>query len=77
MSLARGCLDGADAAQCRERGLAAQAIGVVAGGDQQGGGAVGADASLFEQRGCVSGDRVGDALFQVADLVGQLQDPAG
>ena len=51
--LAGGRLDRADAAQGGEGGFAAHAVGVVAGGDEQGGGAVGADAVALQQLGRV------------------------
>ena len=49
LGLAGGCFDGADAAQGGEGGLASQPFGVVAGGDEQRGGGVGADAVAFQQ----------------------------
>ena len=44
LGFAGGCLDGADAAERGEGCFAAEPFGVVAGGDDQGGGAVGTDA---------------------------------
>jgi hypothetical protein len=49
--LARGCLNWADAAQGGERGVASEPVWVVAGGDQQRGSGVWADAVAVEQAG--------------------------
>ena len=54
--LARRRLDGRDAAQVRPRRFRAQPLGVVAGGDEQGGGGVDADAVHLEQAGRGRGD---------------------
>jgi hypothetical protein len=74
---ARGRLLGVDAAQGGEGGLAAEPVGVIARGDEQGCGGVGADAAVGQQRGGVAGDRVGEPLFQVVELLGQRQDAPG
>ncbi len=62
-----------NAAQGSEGGLAAQAVGVVAGSDEQGRGIVGTDAAAGQQPRAVHGDRVGEPLFWVVDLLGQPQ----
>jgi hypothetical protein len=63
VGLARGCLLRADAAQGGERGLAAESVGVVAGGDEQGRCVVRADAAAGQQGRGVAGDGGGDLLF--------------
>lgn len=74
---ARGRLLGADAAQGGEGCLAAEAVGVVTGGDEQGRCVVRADAAAGQQSRGVTGDGGGDLLFQLADLVGELTDAPG
>ena len=54
-----------------------EALGVVAGGDEQRRGGVGADAVAFEQPRGVCAQRVGDLAVQIVDFRGQLEDPAG
>lgn len=51
-----------------------QSVGVVPGGDEQGGGVVGADAAAGQQCRAVPGDRVGDVADKVVDFRGQFQD---
>ena len=65
---ARGCFQGADPAQGGKGGLAVQSVGVIASGDEQGGGGVGTDAVVGQQGWAVRGDRVGDPLDEVVDL---------
>jgi hypothetical protein len=65
VGLAGGRLDRAGPAQCGEGRLVAKPVGVVAGGDEHGGGAVRADADTVEQLRGVGFDRVGDALGEV------------
>lgn len=76
LGLAGGRFDGADAAQRREGGLSSQPFGVVAGRDEQGGGAVGADADALQQLRAMSSDGVSDASLQVAGFGGELLDAA-
>lgn len=66
-----------DAAEHREAGLAAQPLGVVAGGDEQLAGDLDADPDLLEQSGVELTDELLDRLVQVCDLVVELDDPAG
>jgi hypothetical protein len=58
-------------------GLAAESVGVVAGGDEQGRCVVRADAAAGQQGRSVAGDGGSDLLFQLADLVGELTDAPG
>jgi hypothetical protein len=67
---AGGGLDRADAAQGGERGVAGESVGVVAGGDQQRGGGVWADAVAVEQARGAGGDSCEHALLAGADLAG-------
>jgi hypothetical protein len=53
---------------------AAQPVGVVAGGNEQGSGVVGANAAAGQQVGSVVGEGGGDLLVQLADLVGECLD---
>ena len=66
MGLAGGLLDGADAAEGGERGLAGQPLRVVAGGDEQGGGAVGSDADAVQKLRGAGGDGAVDAAVEFA-----------
>src|SRR6266545_1508870 len=75
--LAGGGVDGADAAQGGEGSFAVEPVGVVAGGDEHCRGAVLTDAVAFEQLRVVGVDCGGNALFEVADLLGQVQDSLG
>jgi hypothetical protein len=52
--------DRGDAAQVGPRGFGAEPVGVVAGGHQQRGGSVDADAVQLEQLGCGLGDELGE-----------------
>jgi len=60
------------AAEHRERGVAAQPIGVVPGGDQQLPGGVGADAEQRAQCRVDAGDQRGDQRVELVDLGGEL-----
>jgi hypothetical protein len=59
---------GTDAAQRGEGGLAAQAIGVVAGGDEQSCGGIGSDAVVGQQRGGVVVSRCAQWRMSMAVL---------
>jgi hypothetical protein len=75
--LARGGLHGGGAAQRGERGLGVQPPGVVAGGDQQRGGAVGADAVQVAQLGSVAGGEGVELLGEQGDLGVEVLVAAG
>ena len=77
LGLAGGGLDRADAAERGEGCFVVEALGVVAGGDEQRRGGVGADTVAFEQPRGVCAQRVGDLAVQIVDFRGQLEDPAG
>src|SRR4029450_6586659 len=72
-----GCLHWARAAQRGEGRLGGQSFGVVAGGDEQGGGAVRADAAALEQVRRVVGEDLTDPAGEVVDLAGQVLDAVG
>ncbi|MCX4409374.1 MULTISPECIES: hypothetical protein [unclassified Streptomyces] len=57
--------------------LGAEVIGVVAGRDEQGGGAVRADAVCVEQAGEVCFDVCGYLLVEVVGFPGQVVDAGG
>ena len=67
---------GRDAAEVGEGGFGADAFGVVAGGDEQGGGGVDADAVKLEQARCGGGDELGEEGVELADVLVEVQDPA-
>jgi hypothetical protein len=69
--LAGGRFDRAGAAQRGEGRLVVQPFGVVAGGDEQGGRAVRADAGPLEQLRGMGFDRVGDARGKLAGKLRQ------
>ena len=71
---AGGCFQGVDPAQGGEGRLAAQAVGVVPGGDEQGCGVVGTDTVAGQQPRALPGDRVGDVVDKVVDFRGELKD---
>src|SRR5829696_6095789 len=75
--LAGGGLDRADTAERGVGALTAQPFRVVPGGDQQRGGAVGTDAALFQQLGCVGGDQRAEPFVQLIGLGLQRQAPGG
>src|SRR5271157_468025 len=75
--LARGCLDWADPAERGEGGLTGQALGVVAGGEQQRGGGIWSDAVTLQQLRRVGLDGCGDVDVEFVDLAGQRQDATG
>jgi hypothetical protein len=60
-----------------ERGLAAQPLGIVAGGGQQLPCMVDADRVQLQQPGCGPADQLGEALVGQADLLVELVDAAG
>jgi hypothetical protein len=71
--LARGCLDGAGAAQGGQGRVAPQPAGVGARRDQQLRRADAADAVTVEQRGRLRGDQGDDLLLQLARFLVQGQ----
>jgi hypothetical protein len=73
--LARGGRDRGDAAQVREGPLAAQPLGVVAGGHQQRGGGVGSDALDGDEVRSGLGHQVAEVGVERVDLGGQLPVP--
>jgi hypothetical protein len=75
--LAGGGLHRRGAAQRGERGLGVQASGVVAGGDQQRGGAVGPDAVQAAQRRDVAGGEGVELLGEQGDLGVEVLVAAG
>jgi len=73
--LARGRLDRAGATQRGEGGLAGQPVRIVAGGDEQLGGSVHADAVAIQEPGRDPGDQPSDLPVELADL-GVQGEPA-
>jgi hypothetical protein len=67
--LAGGCLEGCDTAQLRPSGLAADSLGIVAGGDAEDGGGVDSDAEQAEQSRSRGGDELGEGGIERGDLV--------
>ena len=71
LGLAGGRLDGAGAAQGREGRLAVESLGVVAGGEEEGCGGVGADAVAVQQGGCAGVDAVVMCCSSSSDFLGR------
>jgi hypothetical protein len=71
LGLAGGGFDRADPAQRCQRDLGVQAAGIVAGGDEQRSGCVGADAVTGEQVRSVVADGGGHPGVKVADFLGK------
>lgn len=69
--------DRADATQRREAGLAGQALGIVASGDQQCGGSDDADAVRGQQRRRVVADRLAQARIDGIDLAVEVAAAGG
>jgi DNA-binding CsgD family transcriptional regulator len=69
--LSGGCLDGAGAAQRGKRRVIVEPLRVVAGGDEQGGGAVRVDAAALEQIGGVAGEDA--VILRVRSLVSPVR----
>jgi hypothetical protein len=77
VGLPRRRRDGADAAEGGEAGLAGQPVGIAAGGDQQRGGDLGADAVLVQEHsGRLGGDR-DDRVAQFLDLDAEVEPASG
>jgi hypothetical protein len=68
LSFAGAGIDRGDTAEVRERGFAAESFGVVAGGDQQCGGDVGADPADGDELGGGVGGEGGEDLVDLGDL---------
>ena len=78
LGLAGGGFDRADAAERGEGGLAVEALGVVAGGDEQRGGGVGADAVTLQQlRGVGCDQRAVIWLLSSSISLVSVEDAAG
>ena len=75
--LARGGLERRDPAQVGPGGLRSQAFGIVAGGHEQGGRGVDADAIDIEQLGSVSLEEWGDPGVELGNLLVELTDAVG
>lgn len=74
---ARRGRDRAGPAQCRERGFAAQAVGVAAGGEQELGCSVGSDAVRGAKPRVGGGDELVELGFELVPLTGQLDTALG
>lgn len=57
-------IPGADATEGCDGGLAVESVGIVAIGDEQGRGVVGADPAAGQEGGAMRSDRLGDPLDQ-------------
>jgi hypothetical protein len=68
VGLSRRGGDRRGAGQPRERALGSEPFGVVAGGDQQGGGGVDPDPATFHELGCGGRDEPGELPVEVLDL---------
>jgi hypothetical protein len=77
LGLARRRGDGADAAQRSECGFAGEPFGVVAGGDEELAGDVGADAEVCEESGCCSASEGFEFGVKFVDLVVEREPSAG
>jgi hypothetical protein len=75
--LARAGEDGRDPAQVRERGLAAEPLGVLAGGDEQLAGMIVADRQQPQQPRRGLGDQLGQPLVSQGDLGLEQLDALG
>src|SRR5918995_4575705 len=62
---------GADTAEGGEAGFAAEPVGVVAGGDEQGAGGVGADPEQGDEAGRGFRDEAVEVVVELGDLVVQ------
>jgi hypothetical protein len=74
---ARGCRDRGDAAQVRKGGLAAQPLGVVAGGDQQLPGGVDPDPGQGQQGGGDCADQLLELGVELGEFGLELLPTAG